>query len=707
MPSAYVKEAQESRKHITNRLSSYVDLLMSRWRKRSQDQRRELLNKAVPELEEPQWINSRYGYSEEKFRFGERTMQRRRHLLVPWLNVKVLKTSPAVLFALLHHRTLYPPEDFAPLDCRQMKLSWASGNFDVVFSAKYVVMSGSRYGDLVVWNAQQTHTGCTLGFPRARLVHEAQAFLMNVLSRITDAILDSADTASASTRTDKWRTQTSTGFRHPTRKAEAIDHLTDLQCDPAYLRRYIKGLFSITIFRVADEVDASRMVAQYIYMEYQRYYSWYWIEVECKHARDLHAIFADSTHPGQPIPPNLSKKPGMPLETVVRGVSRHSNPDTKEALENDPLDWCLHQMMRKPDNQRHFGHAMLFAMIDDHLAQNNRKEAARIDEFLMRELADISALHESLISLRLNQPRNTFRFIYDVYRTKKRGVWRYAKDKPKDHSKQEFKETGKPLWTASTKEKLPAILRGFLEGYFKDLGNLVWKDLQGTGLEVETIEDTLGAVLVQNKPEYLEAIAREEEEIITKIIEVKKSAPDTSETQAQRHRTSQREKVKTRPDSLPESVQLADTPESIDTARLSIKPAKRIQVAPRTLDVVHLMYPDAQSKPRNITWDDFVHALCDAGFVASNNGGSAVRFELGSGGEFGEKGAIIFHKPHPVLKVDPVMLHGMGRLAEWFGWTRDRFTTECAQEDKETCEGRLDCSHDIMRERNGGQNVLL
>ncbi|KAK1674804.1 hypothetical protein BDP55DRAFT_716232 [Colletotrichum godetiae] len=720
--SAYVKEAQESRKHITNRLSSYVDLLMSRWRKRSQDQRRELLNKAVPELEEPQWINSRYGYSEEKFRFGERTMQRRRHLLVPWLNVKVLKTSPAVLFALLHHRTLYPPEDFAPLDCRQMKLSWASGNFDVVFSAKYVVMSGSRYGDLVVWNAQQTHTGCTLGFPRARLVHEAQAFLMNVLSRITDAILDSADTASASTRTDKWRTQTSTGFRHTGIDAQGrgdFDHLTDLQCDPAYLRRYIKGLFSITIFRVADEVDASRMVAQYIYMEYQRYYSWYWIEVECKHARDLHAIFADSTHPGQPIRPkynlalgalelllvnqllertkrfkflipwapeqalhySLSKKPGMPLETVVRGVSRHSNLDTEEALENGPLDCCLHQMMRKPDNQRQFDHAMLFAMIDDHLAQNNRKEAARIDEFLMRELADISALHESLISLRLNRPRNTFRVIYDVFRTKKREVWRYAKDKPKDHSKQEFKETGKPLWTASTKEKLPAILRGFLEGYFKDLGNLVWKDLQGTGLEVETIEETLGAVLVQNKPEYLEAIAREEEEIITKIIEVEKSTPDTSETQAQRHRTSQREKVKTRPDSLPESVQLADTPESIDTARLSIKPAKRIQVAPRTLDVVHLMYPDAQSKPRNITWDDFVHALCDAGFVASNNGGSAVRFEVGSGGDFGEKGAIIFHKPHPVLKVDPAMLHGMGRLAEWFGWTRDRFTTECAQED--------------------------
>ncbi|KAJ0305146.1 hypothetical protein COL516b_005376 [Colletotrichum fioriniae] len=121
--STYVKAVQESRKYITNRLSSHADLLMSRWRKRSREKHRELLHKAVPKLEESQWTNSRYGYSDEKFQFGERNLQRQRQLLVPWLNVEVLKTSPAILFALLHYRTLYPPKDFAPLDCRQMELS--------------------------------------------------------------------------------------------------------------------------------------------------------------------------------------------------------------------------------------------------------------------------------------------------------------------------------------------------------------------------------------------------------------------------------------------------------------------------------------------------------------------------------------------------------------------------------------------------------
>ncbi|KAL0769322.1 hypothetical protein CaCOL14_008630 [Colletotrichum acutatum] len=524
---------------------------MSRWRKRSQEKRRELLHKAVPELEESQWINSRYGYSDEKFRYGERTVQRRRQLLVPWLNVEVLKTSPAILFALLHYRTLYSPEDFAPLDCRQMELSWTSGNFDVEFSAKCVVMSGPRYGEIVDWDAQQAHSGYTLGFPRARLVFEAQVFLMDVLLRITDEILEGPDTASASARTDKWRDLTSIGFQYPgetelwspytnpafsrppkldmgyilsmaqTRKEEAIDHLIDLQCDPGYLRRQIKGLFSTTLFRAVVTEDVAMMLAYHIYMEYQRYYWWYWIEVECKHVRDLHDIFSDSTHPGQTITPKydlalgalellladqvlerterfrslmpwspgqakyykLPKRPGLSLKKILRGVSRDSNPDTKEALEKDPLDWCLHQMAGKPDNQTHIDHAILFAMIDDHLAKNNRKEAARIDEFLLREMADISALHESLISLRLNRPRNTSREFEDVCRTEKRGMWRYVKNEPKEHSWQDFKKMGKPLVDGFYKGKAPSgaknkarlqqsqTMRGFVEGFFKELGN--------------------------------------------------------------------------------------------------------------------------------------------------------------------------------------------------------------------------------------------
>jgi len=51
----------------------------------------------------------------------------------------------------------------------------------------------------------------------------------------------------------------------------------------------------------------------------------------------------------------------------------------------------------------------------------------------------------------------------------------------------------------------------------------------------------------------------------------------------------------------------------------------------------------------------------DAGFMAANSGGSAVIFT-----KEGE-GRIVFHKPHPVAKIDQVILQSMGRrMGKWF-----------------------------------------
>lgn len=58
----------------------------------------------------------------------------------------------------------------------------------------------------------------------------------------------------------------------------------------------------------------------------------------------------------------------------------------------------------------------------------------------------------------------------------------------------------------------------------------------------------------------------------------------------------------------------------------------------------------------------------DPNFNARNVGGSAVAFEHPS------KKKIIFHRPHPVAKIDSVMLQSMGkRLEKHFGWSRETF----------------------------------
>ena len=152
------------------------------------------------------------------------------------------------------------------------------------------------------------------------------------------------------------------------------DHLTDLQCDQKYLRQHIKTLFGSSMFKAVGEETSAYLLALGIYEDVLSYYSWRWIESECRHVQELHIRFRDSTFQGSPIPskynkalgalelllvnqvisrtqymngwlpftPGLSKYwtlyngPDAPQVTTV--VTRNSIKTTKEASRDDPLD---------------------------------------------------------------------------------------------------------------------------------------------------------------------------------------------------------------------------------------------------------------------------------------------------------------------------------------------------------------------------------
>lgn len=95
----------------------------------------------------------------------------------------------------------------------------------------------------------------------------------------------------------------------------------------------------------------------------------------------------------------------------------------------------------------------------------------------------------------------------------------------------------------------------------------------------------------------------------------------------------------------------------------------------RTLKVLKAMFPIiGEDVSKSIDWGAFVQAMADMAFSAQNNGGSSVVF-LNQGQAAGTSGGkIIFHKPHPVPKIDLIMLQSWGkRMMKWFGWHRDRF----------------------------------
>lgn len=134
-----------------------------------------------------------------------------------------------------------------------------------------------------------------------------------------------------------------------------------------------------------------------------------------------------------------------------------------------------------------------------------------------------------------------------------------------------------------------------------------------------------------------------------------------------------RTKVKTRPAEV--DTEVSPAPVVVET----LEEAKVVPVKQETLSILTALYssPDTQAS-KSVEWDVFVRVMADVGFAAKHSGGSAVTLEDQLGkttSNLGDK--IIFHKPHAISKIDPVMMRSMGkRLSKWFGWHRDMFVLE-------------------------------
>ncbi|KAI0148001.1 hypothetical protein F4776DRAFT_653032 [Hypoxylon sp. NC0597] len=380
---------------------SHADLRMSRWRKLSQEKRQALLTEVAPDLEISPWINIRYGYMNERNLIHCRSLRRRRQLSAPWLNVNLLKTNPAILNALLHYRTAYPPQDRAAFDCRELTLGWACGFFGVDFCRKCVVRAD------------------ILGFPRARLVLEAQAFILTTLRSIIDKILDGLTVNASFKRTGEVEfgsPYTNQAFSAPplldidylislakTRLDATGDHLWHLQCDPAYMRRHIKLQSRTSIFKFADKNNAAMHLAYEIYTEIFGHYWWHWVEMEY------------NIHPGHPLPPRYDRALGA-LELVLVNQVIYRAQILYETLTYCPGFSRYWELKRDADTPQDY-----FKL--ERIASNNTKEAleedpliekARLDESLYKSLSDLSASREMLVAVRLSRPQNKSRNIHEL-----------------------------------------------------------------------------------------------------------------------------------------------------------------------------------------------------------------------------------------------------------------------------------------------------
>ncbi|KIL88353.1 hypothetical protein FAVG1_08432 [Fusarium avenaceum] len=738
---------------LRERIDTFGDLLLSRWRKFSQAKREALVLDAAPDMEKEKWLLPRHSYEHERLQVHARSSRRRKQLMLPWLNVQVLKNNPVVLFALLHYRTVSPPDSWAVFDNKQLNFGWAGAQFDVDFSAKCVVMHGHRYGSLVDWEKEAAHRGDIMGFPRAQLVLEAQAYLLRVLCNITESVLSGVDPAQPP-RSEKWRDLVSREAFHEistvefwssytnqafsaspafdinylltlakTRLNETEDHLSYLQTDPVYMRRYLTIMFAADHCKKASENQRAVIMVKQIHAEVLSHHWWKWVEMECNHVKEEHNKFHDEIHPGTALPPSYDKALGA-LELLLANqvlyraqrlkkfvtflpsfqkywsftpdskslyatavLERKVPNNTKESLNADPLDWCLMQLQLKPTDQNLFDHAMLFAMLQD-LLTNHPSEKKRLDETTYQALSDLSTCHEMLLAVRLHRPKNAVRTLADVRATENREPWNPRPADRYPHDMNHLHDIGTSLIRDFYYSKQPTgpknadwitrsqDLRAALEKFWTSIRELVRKELHSSSFSPKSIDELVKVISAHSTTEYLQHEKQAEDGIVANN-QQKEPSTLTSlfrdvDIGTASSTISRREKTKTR--GVQGTSAARDTENLDDAPEASSEPEKTtdtvIEVTKQSLAVFQLMYPNKDEVVKDILWDRFVHAMVDAGFIARNNSGSAVAFTQSSG----EGGKIVFHKPHPVDKIDPVMLRIMAkRMTKWFGWKRELF----------------------------------
>jgi hypothetical protein len=369
-------------------------------------------------------------------------------------------------------------------------------------------------------------------------------------------------------------------------------------------------------------------------------------------------------------------------------------PVNQEILfEQDQLEWCLSQMQAEPDKQTNYDHALMFAFLESHLASSNAKERSRVDEVLYQQLSDLAVCHEILVSIRLHRPQNKFRDIDEVVQSEDRVAWK-AWRVPGYLTEEDSIKLGTLLLTDFYEAPLPTgkknaawlarskDIRRALDKFWIGMRITPKVAFKQAGFYASEISASLDIISSNLTQEYMDAVEAEQQEILASIENAR--IPKTGLIQTEWGSSGitgnaaplSKSKDKTRPIEETKALQEIDS----DTANVVIgTPAElpTIKVSRRAYAMLTLMFPAAGSATTDIEWNNFVHAMNDLGFSARNGGGSAVVFENSERGERQTGGKIIFHKPHPDPKIDPIMLKSMGkRMSKWFGWHRDLFVLE-------------------------------
>lgn len=759
----FINRINTDRAYLANLCNNFGNTIASRWRKKSRDKREALLLLADPTIEKKPWFRIRM--ETEEVKLLDTRNSRRKSWLLPYMSTAIMKANPSVLMGLIYNRIHHSPEEWAPFDNALISHGFVTGDLGLEYCGQAcVVMHGIDYGMLVPWKKEAAERWDIVGYPRARLIIEAQALMFSRLRSIMDLILEGVDRNSTGT-SDKWQDMVRTGFKQANtielwsdyinqpfssppnfdvdyycsvaraRMQAAEDHLWLLQTDPSYVRRFIKVMAVGEVYR--SEWKHLLIVGD-IGVDLLHCLRWSYLSKEWSSVRDQYRRFRDSIHPGQPLPRGLeislaileqalvdsmdklakhlsvfiTQRPGfrqyykftMPKrgtgctsQQICANVENIMGCTETEQYHRDPLDWTLMQLLGETDTEFRIDHAELFAKLEAHLADADYQERNRLHETLYARFSDFAAQHEMFSAIRMHRPASSRRGPDEIERMIKENSTSFTRSLAVRDSGLDVGSCVIPSRFFESFDKLePAIgrkdkawldrrveERKALANFWEQTGKTLRESLGYTRMEQREIDNAISLISVSTTKEYVDMVETERAEVMDLIAAaaLSKEAASTAtptdtfwETGPDVSRLAineQAPKTKTRP-----SQPVNRSPDESEPSKLATKAdteshgQPQMPATPRALEIIKKMFPTSaeESSAKDTDWDLFVHAMSDLTFSARNVGGSAVAFEHPS------RKKIIFHRPHPVAKIDSIMLQSMGkRLKKHFDWSREAF----------------------------------